>query len=61
MPCSNNPMTDPKHEPPGHDQPPSGPGLAGLLSGALFVVLAVYVSISGVRLAVLLWQRLAGA
>jgi len=31
-----------------------------MLSGVLFVVLAVYVSISGVRLAGLLWQRLAG-
>jgi hypothetical protein len=52
---------EPKHRSPSPEQPPGRPGLAGLLSGVLFVVLAVYVSISGVRLAGLLWQRLAGA
>ena len=31
--------------------------LASWLSMALFVVLAVYVSVAGVRLALLLWQR----
>lgn len=54
-------MTEPKRETQASDQPPTRPGLAGLVSGVLFVVLAVYVSISGVRLALLLWQRLAGS
>jgi hypothetical protein len=35
--------------------------LASWLSMALFVVLAVYVSVAGVRLALLLWQRFAMA
>jgi hypothetical protein len=54
-------MTEPKHQSPSPEPPQGRPGLAGLLSGLLFVVLAIYVSISGVRLAGLLWQRLAGA
>lgn len=35
--------------------------LGAILSMALFVVLAGYVTFSGVRLGVLLWQRFAGA
>jgi hypothetical protein len=35
--------------------------LGSILSMALFVVLAGYVGFSGVRLALLLWQRYAGA
>lgn len=34
--------------------------LGAILSMALFVVLAGYVTFSGVRLGVVLWQRLAG-
>jgi hypothetical protein len=35
------------------------PRLRDGLAMALFVVLAVYVSVAGVRLALLLWQRVA--
>ncbi len=35
--------------------------LASWLSMARFVVLAVYVSVAGLRLALLLWQRFAAA
>ena len=50
-------MTTPTPEPnPG----PGRPGLAAVLSMGLFIVLAGYVSYSGIRLGLLLWQRLAG-
>jgi hypothetical protein len=50
-------MTAPTPEP----NPGSGrPGLAAVLSMGLFVVLAGYVSFSGIRLGLLLWQRLGG-
>jgi hypothetical protein len=35
--------------------------LGSILSMALFVVLAGFVGFSGIRLALLLWQRFAGA
>ncbi|MFZ9229809.1 MAG: hypothetical protein ACO23C_10410 [Prochlorococcaceae cyanobacterium] len=48
-------------QPPTPEQEPDGPQgqprWLQIASVGLFVVLAVYVSVSGVRLALLLWQR----
>lgn len=41
--------------------PPVKERLASWLSIGLFVILAGYVGFSGIRLALLLWQRFAGA
>ena len=48
------PPTSPEPDPKG---PPPQPRWLQIASMGLFVVLAVYVSVSGVRLALLLWQR----
>jgi len=53
MPCMARPMADTPPNP----TPEPQPRWLQIASVGLFVVLAVYVSISGVRLALLLWQR----
>jgi|GEM_PF-234473 len=50
-------MARPMADTPPNPTPEPQPRWLQIASVGLFVVLAVYVSISGVRLALLLWQR----